>query len=470
MATITKGECCLSSMMLLCLFVCLLFESTTSSSSSSFEKDASLWTPSPMYPSLPFESTTSSSSSSFEKDASLWTPSPMYPSLPTIQAVPYQNVSSTMTTSSQPSLWKNNKGTKLRHSRDNIGSFLSDLHKLDSLFGRAPILTKSHSKRDSSYTKSWTDADWELHQIRSFRRYAKHMRSWCTSPTFISVLPTVLASLLWTLCCIVAVRYQLVKDFVQQAPFSHSISSFTSPISILLALKTNRSLDRLFEARSVWGEMIRVSTSLAGMTTHYLSHIDPEQGLLMGRYLAAFGWCMKGKLRGEDDSLVLRTLLPSSEMAWMESCNSGSGGIIDSPSVIIFRLRSIVANITNDAENNRLPIAAMQIIEERLGELESSVGICKKIVASPIPPTFTRMTSRVLCLFLCCLPLALVSSDISPIAILVVVTFLSYIFVGIDEIGVEMENPFPLLPMFSLATTLKSGVGNQFKMMKEMTR
>jgi predicted membrane chloride channel (bestrophin family) len=206
------------------------------------------------------------------------------------------------------------------------------------------------------------------------------------------------------------------------------------------------------------------------MATHYLSPIDPEQGLLMGRYLAAFGWCMKGKLRGEDDSLVLRTLLPSSEMAWMESCNSGSGGIIDSPSVIIFRLRSIVANLTNDAENNRLSIAATQIIEERLGELESSVGICKKIVASPIPPTFTRMTSRVLCLFLCCLPLALVSSGISPIAILVVVTFLSYIFVGIDEIGVEMENPFPILPMFSLATTLKSGVGNQFKMMKEMTR
>jgi predicted membrane chloride channel (bestrophin family) len=440
MAPITKGKGCLSSMMLLCIFVCLLFESSTSSSSSSFEKDASLWAP-----------------------------SSMYPSIPTIQAVSYQNVSSTITTSSRPSLWKNSKGTKLRHSRDNIDSFLSDLCKLDSIFGRAPILTKSHSKRDSSYTKSWTDADWELHQIKSLRRYAKHMRSWCTSPTFISVLPAVLASLLWTLCCIGAVRYQLVKDFVQQAPFLHSISSFTSPISILLALKTNRSLDRLFEARSVWGKMIRVSTSLAGMTVNYLSPIDPELGLLMGRYLAAFGWCMKGKLRGEDDSLVLRTLLPSSEMAWIESCNSGSGGVIDSPSVIIFRLRSIVANITNDAES-RLSIAATQIIEERLGELETSVGICKKIVASPIPPTFTRMTSRVLCLFLCCLPLALVSSGISPIAIVVVVTLLSYIFVGIDEIGVELEYPFPLLPMFSLATTLKSGVGNQFKMMKEVTR
>jgi predicted membrane chloride channel (bestrophin family) len=206
------------------------------------------------------------------------------------------------------------------------------------------------------------------------------------------------------------------------------------------------------------------------MAVNYIFPIDPEMGILMGRYLAAFGFCMKGKLRGEDDSLVLRTLLPPSEIKWLESCGCYSGGTVDSPSAIIFRLRSIVASITNQAEG-RLSIAASQVIEQRLGELESSVGICKKIVASPIPPTFTRMTSRVLCLFLCCLPLALVSSDMqSPIAILVIVTFLSYIFVGIDEIGVEVEYPFPILPMFSLSKNLKSGVGNQFKMMKEMTR
>ncbi|VEU33523.1 unnamed protein product [Pseudo-nitzschia multistriata] len=354
------------------------------------------------------------------------------------------------------------------HRRDSVESFLSDLSDLDNMYGTHPILTKSHSKRDSSYTKSWTDADWKLHQVKSYERYSRHIRSWFSSPTFFSVLPTLISSFLWTLSCIFAVRVNLINNFVKQAPFSHSISSFTSPISILLALKTNRSLNRLFEARSVWGKMIRVCTSLAGMTVNYISPIDQELGILMGRYLAAFGWCMKGKLRGEDDSLVLRTLLPSSEMQWIETCSNAVGGISDNPSAIIFRLRSIVAKITNGSEG-RLSIAASQVMEQRLGELESSVGICKKIVASPIPPTFTRMTSRVLCLFLGFLPLALVSSGMqSPVAILVIVTFLSYIFVGIDEIGVEVEYPFPLLPMYSLASNLKSGVGNQFRLMEEM--
>lgn len=236
------------------------------------------------------------SSSSFKEDSSSWTTSPMYPSLRATHAIKYQNISSTKLTTPAQALWKkNNRNSKGRRS-DTIDYFLYDLRKLDNLHGRAPILSKTHSKRDSSYTKSWTDADWELHQIKSFQRYVKHMRSWITSPTFISVLPTVLGAVLWTLCCIFAVRFRLFQDFVQKAPFSHSISSFTSPISILLALKTNRALDRLFEARAIWGKMIRVSVSLAGMAVNYISPIDAEQGLLMGRYLAAFGWCMKGKL------------------------------------------------------------------------------------------------------------------------------------------------------------------------------
>ena len=436
--TIEKGR--RSSKMFVILFLCLRFGLTTSSSS-------------------------------FKKERSSYQPSPMYPSLRTIQPLTYQNVSSTITPSPPQSLLKSNhKTTKHRHSNDNIDYFLSDLRKLEDMVGKAPVLDRTHSKKDSSYTKSWTDADWELHQIKSFQRYVKHMRSWITSSTFHSVLPTVTGTFLWTVCCIVAVQNQFFQDVVHQAPFSHSISSFTSPISILLALKTNRALDRLFEARSVWGKMIRICSSLGGMAVNYIAPIDEEQGVLMGRYLAAFGWCMKGKLRGEDDTLVLRTLLPYSELKWMESCRRDSGGVIDSVSFIIFRLRSIVANITNRADG-KLSIAASEIIEQRLGELESSVGICAKIVASPIPPTFTRMTSRVLCLFLWCLPLALVSSGMeSPIAILVIVTFLSYIFVGIDEIGVELEYPFPLLPMFSLAMNLKSAVGNQFKMMKGMRR
>lgn len=341
--------------------------------------------------------------------------------------------------------------------RDNIDDFLSDHRNLARLTNTTDILTKTHWKRDSSYTKSWNNEDWERHQIKSLRRYTSHVRSWLLSPTFYSVLPTILVSVVWAMVCISAVsKFQTVEDFVSKAPFSTSISSFTSPISILLALKINRALNRLFEARNSFGLFIRATTALSGMAVNYIYQpIDRTLGLTVGRYLAAFGWCMKGQLQGEDDTVVLQVLLPPSEAAWVQAQP-------DHPTAIMFRLRSIVADLT---KRNNLPSSITKSFEDRLTELERAMGVCKRIKASPIPPTFTRMTSRVLCMFLCFLPLALVSTPglKSPLAIFVIVTFLSYIFVGIDEISVEVENPFPLLPLFSLSSTLEQKVVDQFE-------
>ena len=109
-------------------------------------------------------------------------------------------------------------------------------------------------------------------------------------------------------------------------------------------------------------------------------------------------------------------------------------------------------------------------MEDRLFQLEEVVGYCKRLVGSPIPPTFTRHTSRVLCLYLGLLPIALLGimkqHNNSSYAILGHVALLSYVFVGIDEIAVEIEHPFPLLPMYDLSTVLQTNVRNQFLMMK----
>mmetsp|Transcript_23262 Transcript_23262/g.43182 ORF Transcript_23262/g.43182 Transcript_23262/m.43182 type:complete len:218 (+) Transcript_23262:429-1082(+) len=215
----------------------------------------------------------------------------------------------------------------------------------------------------------------------------------------------------------------------------------------------------------MFGLLLRVATSLAGLVVNYIYvPIDKNLGLLIGRYLAAFGWCVKGQLRGEDDTLVLQTLLPPEEVEWVKAQS-----ILDSPSAIIFRIRSIIANLTI---RGKLQGSVSKLMEEKLGDLERAIGACKRIKASPIPPTFTRMTSRVLCLFLVFLPLALVNSQgmQSTVGILVIVTFLSYIFVGLDEISVEVENPFPLLPMFSLSSDLDMKVVMQFAMKNDMPR
>jgi ion channel-forming bestrophin family protein len=104
-------------------------------------------------------------------------------------------------------------------------------------------------------------------------------------------------------------------------------------------------------------------------------------------------------------------------------------------------------------------------LEEKLYDLEASFGICNRIFMSPIPPTYTRHTSRVLCLFLFLLPINFAGSKTSPAALLLGVAAITYVLVGIDEIGLEIEYVFPLLPMQQMASTYQKNVLNQFMLL-----
>ena len=129
----------------------------------------------------------------------------------------------------------------------------------------------------------------------------------------------------------------------------------------------------------------------------------------------------------------------------------------DSPTSILLRLRQVIASVVD-----KLPLSAATAMEESICELETVLGVCKRLLGSPIPPTYTRHTSRVLCLFLGFLPVAMVGSGVSFLATVLNCALISYVFVGIDEIGVEIEHPFPLLPMYHLSSAIQNNVANQF--------
>jgi putative membrane protein len=340
---------------------------------------------------------------------------------------------------------------------DSVQQFLADLSNLQAFSGDLPVLTPTHCKRDSSYTKAWTNEDWERHQLKSFWRYQKHLMGWLASPTAGAVLPTVAVVALWSLLVTLVTRSVTpIGTFLANASFSSGITAFTAPISLLLALRTNRALNRLLEARSMFGIMMRATASLSGLTAIYIAPSNKNKALLMGRYLSIHGWTMKGLFRGEEDAIVCRAILPPHEAAWIIQTAA------DTPTSTIFRLRQLIASSMAD-----LPLTASQAMEARVNELEVVLGVCKRLLASPIPPTYTWHTSRVLCVYLALLPLALASSKASIFAVVINVSVLSYVFVGIDEIGVEIEHPFPLLPMFQMASTIQRNVGNQFLMMEQ---
>jgi len=80
-----------------------------------------------------------------------------------------------------------------------------------------------------------------------------------------------------------------------------------------------------------------------------------------------------------------------------------------------------------------------------LKELSAVLAESEKILYTPIPISFTRHTSRILTMWLFTLPFSLWL----PLGwcMIPAVFFISWVMLGVDEIGIEIEEPFGILPV-----------------------
>ena len=61
-----------------------------------------------------------------------------------------------------------------------------------------------------------------------------------------------------------------------------------------------------------------------------------------------------------------------------------------------------------------------------------------------------------MCLFLAILPLSSVASGMPSLGSMLASAIVSYVLIGVDEIGMEVENPFPLLPLQQMSAGLQN--------------
>lgn len=92
---------------------------------------------------------------------------------------------------------------------------------------------------------------------------------------------------------------------------------------------------------------------------------------------------------------------------------------------------------TANGTRGSIPDPMLSRIEQCISDLGGCIGGCERILSTPIPLSYSRHTSRSLMLWLTTLPFAL--WEPMGWAMLPALFLISYIFVGIDEIGVEIE-------------------------------
>ena len=289
----------------------------------------------------------------------------------------------------------------------------------------------------STLHKLWTIEDWDQHTDPF--RYLVLALTWYKSTILRSLWPVLVAYAVW--CRIVWVFKLTVTP--------NALAYLASPLGLLLAFRVNTVVARFHEARLQWGLLIFHSRDLASTLAASSFHIPLATRLHCCRLLVAFSWAVKAATRPDDNlASVLTTLLAQEEAQAVASSRKP-------PTALLSSLRRVLLPLP-------LPPHAALAVQESVSELNRLYGGIERLLSTPLSPTYMRHALRGLFIWLIMLPAGLISSGCTSFAKLVVVaTAVAYVMLGIDEIGVQIENPFDILPQHALAGALTRDVAEE---------
>lgn len=202
-------------------------------------------------------------------------------------------------------------------------------------------------------------------------------------------------------------------------------------LGLLLVFRTNSSYDRFWEGRKLWGGIVNETRNLVRTSEAYLMDA-PEMRKEVALWMLAFTYGTMNMLRGKKDLGPIASQLDAEEVRLA----------LSSPHPALYAAQKI-SKILQDAKNKKIITDyAQATIDQNVQLLVDYMGACERINKTPLPFAYVVHLRRALVIYCFTLPFALV--DLFPWKWMTVVgtLFLSYVYFGIEEIGVEIENPF----------------------------
>jgi predicted membrane chloride channel (bestrophin family) len=246
-----------------------------------------------------------------------------------------------------------------------------------------------------------------------------------------------------------------------------AMSSLTLPASahsllgtlcgLVLVFRTNSSYGRFVEGRTAWGALIRHVRDVARLSL-YIPNKRLRRRLL--ELCMAYAYVLKTRLRSgrtrsdPNDPTAFRDN-PEEAIRRCVSDRALADEILASQSTgnrCLYTLM-LISKTLKVALEKGTPREVHWNIEESVSGMGLSGGICERIIATPIPLSFSRHTARSLVLWLLTLPFVLVPT-MGWLSVPTIFT-LAYLVLGIDEIGIQIEEPFATLPLTPLCATIE---------------
>jgi putative membrane protein len=227
-------------------------------------------------------------------------------------------------------------------------------------------------------------------------------------------------------------------------------------LGLLLVFRTNASYDRYWEGRRLWGGIVNDSRNLVRSANELLA-ADRELLTLLVRWTAIFPYATMSTLRGTSEIGPAGLELEPDER--VELLKSQHLALHTSQKMTALLKKAYDKGLITDRLNVALDLGVRQLID--------SLGGCERIRKTPLPYAYVVHLRRALVIFCLTLPFALVA-DFKWFTVLAV-TLVTFIFFGIEEIGVEIEGPFGHeendLPLDDICETIYKNIYSMVGMM-----
>ena len=238
----------------------------------------------------------------------------------------------------------------------------------------------------------------------------------------------VLACVLWS---VVVVCFHKYYVSVHIPSVLHTLVGLA--LSMLLVFRTNASYDRFWEGRKLWGGIVNESRNL--IRAAYV-HLGTERNLLLQltRLTVDFSVASMHQLRGEK--------MP------------GMAGAQHAPFVVATRMTVVLKEAHKRQAISDIVLVSL---DQNIQLLVDCLGGCERIRTTPVPFAYVIHLRSALVAYCFSLPFALVDSF--GWGTIFDTLIVSYIFFGIEEIGVEIEGPFGSddndLPLETICETIR---------------
>ena len=291
--------------------------------------------------------------------------------------------------------------------------------------------------RSLSVSSAFGSENWDRYQSET--RYADVVTSMGRSLVARRIAgPTLTITLVSVLVAVLSARFPVVAALQALAPV---VNVAGGAVSLLLAFRTNSAFARFNAAADAYFDVLSSTRNLSRKMVVWCPLDDREAN---ARLVAAIPWAIKHRGQGIEGTDAARAELENVlgrdgvHRLGMDELGRVLGNVP-------MKLMTEITRALDRMNEHRVELIYQLLMDNDMTALHDYAARTDRLASTPTPPSYARHISRGL-IFWLLLFTSSVAAAAPPLWVLVPgALFVSWLTLGIDDIGMQLEQPFTVL-------------------------